>query len=268
MNTDNPFAAMLPVATGKLEAIAAIDAKLVKFHGTMAEWQTKAAAVVGETTLAATLAKWNLTADTWAAEFLAPIAKVVRSEDGTVADFVSALVSLTDNTRQYVDDEQTAVIRAGMGTTDESALLAQRAELAKEVEAFRVVLADQNVDGAETLVVPDAPKASRKGGGQPKGASKFLRFYRLDGDAKVYPADSQQKASSVAWYQFGAGVEAMETAMRAAGWDGSYTKPWQGSITVASKDGTKQTTKVIGWDITNDADTETTDDESDGDDAK
>jgi hypothetical protein len=265
VNTDNPFAAMLPVAMGKLDQIATLDQKLVKFHGTMAEWQNKAATAIDSTTMSDTLSAWNMTASDWATEFLGPIVAIVKSDSATVLDFFGAVVGLADNTKQYRDDCITAFIRSGMGTTDEAGLVAQREALVKEVDAFRLVLTDQNIDGADKLVVPDAPKPARKGGGQPKGASKYLRFYRLDADGPVYPADSQQKASSVAWYQFGASIEAMESAMRSAGWNGQYTTPWSGQITVTSKDGTKQTTKTIGWDVTTEADQTTdSDNQSDG----
>ena len=277
--SDNPFAAMLPLGLAKLDQIAALDQKLVKFHGTMAEWQKKAVETIDGTTMAATLAKWKMNPTEWADEFLSPITSLVTSDSATVAEFAAAVDRLNDQSSQYREDECTLFIRAGMGQTDEQAIMDQRNALAGEVDAYRVVLLDQKIDGADKLVVPDAPKAGRKGGGQPKGASKYLRFYRLDGWTKdddgnivggtpVYPADSQQKASSVAHYQFTAPIESMEAAMRSAGWNGQYTSAWQGLITVTSKDGTKQTTKVIGWDIvgddTNEADQ--TDDTSDSDD--
>src|SRR5262245_19588336 len=260
-DSPNPMAAMLPIAQAKLDLIAELDRKLVKFHGTMAEWLKKGADSATATSVADLLAVTGTDRKVWVKDTFSPITSA-----NTYGDFVTSLRSLLADTEQLGQDLVMAYIRANStDQTSEKALLEQRSALVDEVNAFKLVLTDQKVEGADLLVVPDAPKASRsKGGGsngsKSGGSSKSIRFYRLDGatddepfsGSPVYPADSQQKASSIAWYQFNAGIEAMEAAMTKAGWDGLYTHPWQGRITVTSKDGSKSTTKTVGWEISGD----------------
>ena|SRR5215467_10578872 len=260
-DSPNPMAAMLPIAQAKLASIAELDQKLVKFHGTMAEWLKKGADSATASSVGDMLAYDGIDRKTWVKDTFSPITAAV-----TYGDFVTGLRSLLADTEQLGQDLVMKYIRENStDQTSEKALLEQREALVKEVDAFRLVLVDQKVEGADLLVVPDAPKASRSRGGtgngsKSGGSSKSIRFYRLDGatddepfsGSPVYPADSQQKASSIAWYQFGAGIEAMEAAMTKAGWDGLYTHPWQGRITVTSKDGSKSTTKTVGWEISGD----------------
>lgn len=238
---------MLPIAQQKIDAIVALDDRLVKYDGTMAELSKKATEAAVATPMADLVGLVEGGQKKWAADTFGGLIKAQ-----TVGDFINGLDALVDSTREVGLELSTLWLRANRADSDDrAALVAQRDALVTEAAAFILVLTDQKVEGAEKLVIPDAPKAPRKGGSTgSKGSSKTLRFFRVEADGtKTYPSDGQQKASSVAFYQFNAGVEAMEAAMKAAGWDGSYTTPWQGTITVSDKKGVKQTTKTIGWEI-------------------
>jgi hypothetical protein len=247
MTSENPMAAMLPIAQAKIDAITALDDRLVKYDGTMAELSKKATESAVATPMASLTSLVEGGHKKWATDTFSSLIKA-----DTYGDFVNGLDSLVDATREVGLELSTLWIRANRADSDDrAALVSQRDALVTEAEAFILVLRDQKVDGADKLVIPDAPKAPRKGGSSgTKGSSKSLRFYRRNDDGtQTFPSDGQQKASSVAFYQFNANIDAMEAAMRDAGWDGSYTTPWEGKITVSDKKGVKTTTKTIGWEI-------------------
>lgn len=261
---------MLAMASSKIDAVKALDERITSHDGTMAELLKKGTEAAVSTPMASLVGLYGpVTADDgsityggrkqWVADVMGSLAS-----SKTFGDFRNGLDALVAAATEVGLELSTLWIKSNHeDLTSRDALVAQRAELANVAESFIVVLRDMGVDGADALEVPDAPKGKGKGststGGATKGG-KVIRFYRLDGaevdDAGVitggtrkYPSDGQQKASSVAHYQFDAGIEAMESAMKAAGWNGQYTTPWEGSITVTSKTGEKTTTKTIGWEV-------------------
>jgi hypothetical protein len=250
---------MLAMASAKIDAVKALDERISAHDGTMAELLKKGTEAAVATPLADLVKLFGpITAEDGAVTYGGRKAWVTDvlgtlSTAPTFGDFVANLDTLVTATREVGLELSTLWIKSNHeDLTSRDALVAQRAELANVAESFIVVLRDMGVDGADKLEVPDAPKGKGKGstssGGATKGG-KVVRFYRLDGDVRKYPSDGQQKASSVAHYQFDAGIEAMEAAMKAAGWNGQYTTPWEGSITVTNKSGEKTTTKTIGWEV-------------------
>lgn len=238
----------------KLVELKELDTKIVGLKGTIAEWNKKATEATHAYPISGSV--------------MADLAELIGNVNIQMAEErLAHAVEVVANDRK----EAKAAWILGNKKDDGGlkALTDRREAVRVDAEALRNVFAQIGVELAE---LPKAPRTnSANGTSTTKANKKGVQFYGQKDGARRDMSPTNNSLGGIAWYVFGeCGTPAVESAIRALGWDGTFTTTQEyGPVTIKGKDD-KDRTSLVGWEVkATDAETEipasTDDDEPEAD---
>jgi len=173
----------------------------------------------------------------------------------TIGECIQTMRDVLGQAEQCVTEMASAFVKLNHDGSKSAALLSAREAMAKHAEAIRYLLVGANVEGAEAVAIPSAPKLTGSGATTKVKTSGIQYWRQLKGKDRQDLGGIQNKWSSLAFYApVKQPTEVMNRLLKAAGWDGTTTTSQSFEITI--EDGPcKGNVVTIGWDV---APTETT----------